>query len=133
MSVRDSNDILTDVEASLRTTWDVEGSGFTDADWKALYFDAIAGPCFDRGYSVACTLTKRRDHEPPIAKTPAFDKHREMFALKEQALDVLAIDPAHLKPVLGAEVEWSANRNHHTKENDEVTRKVWGNAVPAEG
>src|SRR5436309_15618135 len=110
MSVRDSGDILTDVEASLTAAWKVDGSQFKDADWKALYFDAIAAPCFDRGYSVACTLTERRDHRPRIANTPAFDRHRHLFAPKEQALDLLAVDRTHLIPILGAEIEWSANR-----------------------
>jgi len=133
MSVKHSGDILTDVEASLRTAWDVDDSGFKDADWKALYFDAIAAPCFERGYSVACTLTKRRDHRPWIAKTPAFDKYQNMFAPKEQALDLLAVDSAQLKPVLGAEIEWSANRKHRIPENEEVVTKLWGEQIRKDG
>lgn len=133
MSPEDSDDILSDVETSLRRAWKEEGVGFKDADWKALYFDAIAAPCFDRRYSVACTLTKRRDHKPLVARTPAFDAHNGLFAGKEQALDLLAVDGPNLRPVLGAEIEWSANLKHHIPEDDAVLDKLWGNTARHDG
>jgi len=133
MSSKSLDDILVDVEASLRTAWNENCSGFKDADWKALYFDAIAAPCFDRGYSVACTLTQRRDHKPLVAKTPAFNAHKDLFAPKEQALDLLAVDRRTLRPVLGAEIEWSSNRTHRVIEDEEVLDKLWGNTVRHEG
>lgn len=117
----------------MRTAWENDGLGFKDADWKALYFDAIAAPCFDRGYSVACTLTTRRDHRPLIAKTPAFDKHQDLFVRKEQALDLFAVDREHLRPVLGAEIEWSTNRKRRTPADEEVVDKLWGHAVRHDG
>lgn len=70
---------------------------------------------------------------PLIAKTPAFEKHRDTFAPKEQALDLLAIDRTHLRPVLGAEIEWSANRRHRIPKNEEVVEKLWGNRIPEDG
>jgi hypothetical protein len=133
VETRTLGDILREVEATLRQAWDNDGEGFEQADWAALYKQAIAIPCFRRGYSVAGTLRGRGDGRDLVADLPAFEKYRDYFAPKEQKLDLLAVDRAHLRMVLGAEIEWSGDRKTHKAEDDEVVRKIWGHAVPDEG
>lgn len=93
----------------------------------------MALPCFRREYAVASTLEMRRGEGRLLASTEIIRKFANLYGRKEQALDVLAVDPRTLEPKLGAEIEWSANMGYRVQENEETLKRVWGEPAPAYG
>ena len=123
--------LLDEIQAGLDRAWHIANTDFEDADWSAIYKGALAIPCFRRGYAVACRISPRHGLAKSRPEVRSFRQFTSLFQPNEQALDLLALDRRNLRPILGAELEWTANRSYRVKKNDRVLRKIWGEeAIP---
>jgi len=128
MPVEIPEDFLERVQRSLQDAWeDHDGTDYTDADWGAVYKEALARPCIEVGLAVACTLSRVQGggaYQPEVTK---YLRDPQRMHSPEQALDFVAVDATSLAPILGAEIEWSANQiTTHVQGDAKVLQEVWG-------
>ena len=127
-------DFLERVQRSLQSAWeDHEGLQYTDADWGAVYKEALARPCLEIGLAVACTLSRPRGGGNLQSGVTAYLRHPERLHAPEQALDFLAMDAASLAPILGTEIEWGADQvTDYVQRERTILEGVWGETPPPE-
>jgi len=124
-------DFLDRVRTSVDSAWNGHNHRHSEADWEAIWKEALAKPCFELGYAVACSLRRPRGGGTITSEVTEFDRHPNLYQPPEQGLDLLAVEPRTLRPILGAEIEWAQEQGPRSAKHEGLTvRKVWGEVPP---